>query len=168
MQILARLNRLALTMAATGLMAGSAAALSVWLGTASPARRPLAPLPAIAPAHEAGGYPPLAPDGEALRRPLFTSTRRPPPKPTGQVMAGGNDGAPDLVVNGTIAGGDVGAVAGIDKRTQRPFSLRAGENMGDWQVDSISKDGLRLRYGDQIRDYPLQLPPPPPKAQRQP
>jgi hypothetical protein len=83
-------------------------------------------------------------------------------------MSPGTDGAPDLTVNGIIAGGNFGAVAGMDKRTQKPFSLRAGESMGDWQIDSISRDGLRLRRGDQIHDYPLQLPPPPPKAPRQP
>jgi hypothetical protein len=111
---------------------------------------------------------PMALAGEASRRPLFTPTRRPAPKPIGQGTAGANDGAPDLVVNGIIAGGGIGAIAGIDKRTQKPFSLRAGETMGDWQIDGISRDGLRLRRGDQSHSYPLQLPPPPPKAQRQP
>jgi hypothetical protein len=110
-------------------------------------------------------YRPMATEGEALRRPLFTATRRPPPKPASQMTAA-NEAAPDIAVNGIISGSDVGAVAGIDKRTQKPFSLRVGESIGDWQVDTISRSGLRLRRDDQVRDYPLQLPLPPPKAQR--
>lgn len=106
-------------------------------------------------------------EGEALRRPLFTPSRHPPQKPAA-LTGPGADLAPDLMINGVIAGDHVGAVAGLDKRTQKPFSLRAGESMGDWQIDSIDRGGLKLRRGDQTRDYPLQLPPTPPKAPRQP
>lgn len=167
MQISALLNRLALAMATAGLIAGSAAAVAAWLNAAPPARRPLSPLPALTEDHAASNLQLAAADGEASRRPLFTPTRRPPPKPATAQAAGG-DGAPDLTVNGVISGGDVGAVAGIDKRTQKPFSLRAGESMGGWQIDGIDRNGLRLRNGGQVRDYPLQLPPPPPKAPKQP
>lgn len=166
MPISVRLNRLALAMAATGLIVGSAAALNAWAGATPPARRPLPPLPTVT-QQEAATYRPVATDGEAIRRPLFTPARRPQARPAVQA-AGGSDSAPDLTVTGIISGGDVGAVAGVDKRTQKPFSLRAGESLGDWQIDTIDRNGLRLRHGGQVRDFPLQLPPSPPKAPKQP
>lgn len=168
MQISPRPNRLAIAMVTAGLLAGAMAALSTWLDASPSARRPLPPLPAVAQDHVAPAAQPMAPDGEALRRPLFSPARRPQPKPASPAGAAAVDPAPDLTVTGIIAGSDGGAVAGLDKRTQKPFSLRAGESLGDWRVDSIDRGTLRLRRGDQTRDYPLQLPPSPPKATRQP
>ncbi|HMA49760.1 MAG TPA: hypothetical protein VKP60_08400 [Magnetospirillaceae bacterium] len=167
MQIFPPLDRLALVLGAAGLLAGSLAVFGVWLETPPPATRPLSPLPALVRGTNATVPQLSAMEGEALRRPPFAPSRRLPQKPISQAGSAA-DFAPDLTINGIIAGDHVGAVAGLDKRTQKPFSLRAGETMGDWQIDSIDRNGLKLRRGDQVRDYPLQLPPAPPKAQRQP
>ncbi|MDE1145893.1 MAG: hypothetical protein PW843_04630 [Azospirillaceae bacterium] len=150
-------ERPAWALAALGLVVGAGVALFVVLDASDRTARALAPLPPI-PA--LAGPTPMglsADEGEAARRPLFTPDRRPPATPLGPASADG----PDLQVTGVVTGGGGGAATGVDHHGQKPFSVRLGDEMEGWIVDAVTRDGLRLRRGVSVRDYPLAVPPPP-------
>ncbi|MBB6252009.1 hypothetical protein [Nitrospirillum iridis] len=150
-------ERSALALAAAGLVAGTGLALAVALAASDQPARALAPLPSLPPL---AGPTPMglsAEPGEAVRRPLFTPDRRPPPSTGGQ---GAPDG-PDLQVTGVVTGPGGGAATGLDRRAQKPFSVRLGDDLQGWTVESVGRATLRLRRGAAVRDYSLSLPPPP-------
>ncbi|WP_044562954.1 hypothetical protein [Azospirillum sp. B4] len=153
----APLDRTALVLAAAGLAVGAGIALAVALDASDRPVRVLAPLPAVPPL---AGPTPMglsAEPGEAMRRPLFTPDRRPPTTTGG---AGASDG-PDVQVTGVVTGPGGGAATGLDRKAQKPFSVRLGDDVQGWTVESIGRIGIRLRRGAAVRDYPLSLPPPP-------
>lgn len=160
MPTLPSLDRTALLLAGIGAAAGVALAVTGVLSAPAPAAMTVPPpVPAAVtlpnpPAAQAEASP-----GEAVRRPLFAESRRPPvPKPV--VVAPVTVPAPDLQVTGIIAGSNSGVATGTDKRTQKPFRLRTGETLGDWQVEAITRTSLRLRHDAQSQEYPLVTPPP--------
>ncbi|MEE3624497.1 hypothetical protein UCD39_10925 [Nitrospirillum sp. BR 11752] len=163
MPTLPTLDRLVLVPVVVSAMAGAAIALAGALSIAeAPALALPPPLPTVTLPMPSAARP-AADGGEALRRPLFSQSRRPPPPkpslpPPTQVQA------PDLLVVGIIAGASSGIATGTDKRLQKPFRLRTGDTLGEWQVDSITKTRLRLRHEDQVQDYPLATPPPIPPS----
>ncbi|WP_145754563.1 hypothetical protein [Nitrospirillum amazonense] len=153
------LDRAAVTLAGLGVIAGVAMALVGIFAVPNPAAvtvpaLPRALLPPLPPTAV-----PAAEVGEAVRRPLFSESRRPPPPkpiaPPPPVLVP----APELQVTGIIAGVGGGVVLGTDKHTQKPFRLKTGEMLGDWRVDGITRTSLRLRHADQVQDYPLATPP---------
>ncbi|MEA1674776.1 hypothetical protein [Nitrospirillum sp. BR 11163] len=151
------LDRSALVLAVTGLAVGAALALAVAVGASDQPARVGTPLPAV-PAM--AGPTPMglsAEPGEAARRPLFTPDRRPPLKGGGPVAPDG----PDLQVTGVVTGLGGGAATGLDRKAQKPFSVRLGDELQGWTVEAIGRSSLRLRRGAAVRDYPLALPPPP-------
>ncbi|TWB39018.1 hypothetical protein [Nitrospirillum pindoramense] len=160
MPTLPHLDRAALVLAGVGAATGVALALVGVLSAAGPtavavpALPPASAVPAPAVAH------PMADMGEAVRRPLFAEGRRPPPPKPVQPPPSTLAQPPDLQVVGIIAGTSSGVATGTDKRAQKPFRLRTGDTLGEWQVEAITRTSLRLRHADQVQDYPLVTPPP--------
>ncbi|MEE3623600.1 hypothetical protein UCD39_06295 [Nitrospirillum sp. BR 11752] len=151
------LDRTALLLAGVGLVVGTGLALAVAVDASDPPVRAQAPLPGLPPL---AGPTPMglsAEPGEAARRPLFTPDRRPPPKGVAPVASDG----PDLQVTGVVTGPGGGAATGVDRKAQKPFSVRLGDDLQGWTVDAIGRSNLRLRRGVAVRDYPLAVPPPP-------
>ncbi|MDZ5649535.1 hypothetical protein [Nitrospirillum sp. BR 11828] len=151
------LDRTALLLAGVGLVVGTGLALAVAVDASGPPVRAQAPLPVLPPL---AGPTPMglsAEPGEAARRPLFTPDRRPPLKATTPVASDG----PDLLVTGVVTGPSGGAATGVDRKSQKPFSVRLGDDLQGWTVDAIGRSYLRLRRGAAVRDYPLAVPPPP-------
>ncbi|WP_145729273.1 hypothetical protein [Nitrospirillum pindoramense] len=144
-------------MAGVGLVVGAGLALAVAVDASDPSVRAQAPLPVLPPL---AGPTPMglsAEPGEAARRPLFTPDRRPPLKGGAPVASDG----PDLQVTGVVTGPGGGAATGVDRKAQKPFSVRLGDDLQGWTVDAIGRSNLRLRRGVAVRDYPLAVPPPP-------
>ncbi|TWB23677.1 hypothetical protein FBZ89_102434 [Nitrospirillum amazonense] len=151
------LDRPALMLAATGLAVGAGLALVVAVDASDQPVRARAPLPAVPALAGPTAMGLSAEPGEAARRPLFTPDRRPPPKGGGAVAPD----EPDLQVTGVVTGAAGGAATGLDRKTQKPFSVRLGDDLQGWTVAAIGRATLRLRRGATVRDYPLVLPPPP-------
>ncbi|ASG22447.1 hypothetical protein [Nitrospirillum viridazoti] len=151
------LDRPALILAAAGLAVGAGLALAVAVDASDQPVRARAPLPAVPALAGPTAMGLSAEPGEAARRPLFTPDRRPPLKGGGAVAPDG----PDLQVTGVVTGAAGGAATGLDRKTQKPFSVRLGDDLQGWTVEAIGRATLRLRRGAAVRDYPLVLPPPP-------
>ncbi|TWB32033.1 hypothetical protein [Nitrospirillum bahiense] len=151
------LDRPALMLAAAGLAVGAGLALAVAVDASDQPVRVRAPLPAVPALAGPTAMGLSAEPGEAARRPLFTPDRRPPLKGGGAVAPDG----PDLQVTGVVTGAAGGAATGLDRKTQKPFSVRLGDDLQGWTVEAIGRATLRLRRGAAVRDYPLVLPPPP-------
>ncbi|TWB60538.1 hypothetical protein [Nitrospirillum viridazoti] len=151
------LDRPALMLAAAGLAVGAGLALAVAVDASDQPVRARAPLPAVPALAGPTAMGLSAEPGEAARRPLFTPDRRPPLKGGGAVAPDG----PDLQVTGVVTGAAGGAATGLDRKTQKPFSVRLGDDLQGWTVEAIGRATLRLRRGAAMRDYPLVLPPPP-------
>lgn len=154
-------DRPALILGTIGLVVGVILALAVVL-SASKVRSPiLSPLPP--PLVTVPGTPsvqPAAQEGEAVRRPLFIQSRRPPPAKPVSSPPSVLVPVPELAVTGIIAGASGGIATGTDKQAKKPFRLRTGETFGSWRVEAITRTNLRLRHDDQAQDYPLITPPP--------
>ncbi|MEA1652755.1 hypothetical protein UAJ10_27540 [Nitrospirillum sp. BR 11164] len=151
------LDRPAMMLAAAGLAVGAGLALAVAVDASDQPVRARAPLPAVPALAGPTAMGLSAEPGEAARRPLFTPDRRPPLKGGGPVASDG----PDLQVTGVITGVGGGAATGLDRKSQKPFSVRLGDDLQGWTVAAIGRATLRLRRGAAVRDYPLVLPPPP-------
>ena len=154
--------RLLAVVAAAGLVLGTLTDAGLFFTADRPVPRPASPLPALSRGGTAPSPLTSLQEGEALRRPLFVASRRAPPKPPDPARP--SELVPDLAVTGIIAGATGGVATGMDKRSQIPFALRTGDAVGDWHIDAISRETVRLKRDDRTRDYPLALPPPPPKA----
>ncbi|MEC4591054.1 hypothetical protein VPG91_08655 [Nitrospirillum amazonense] len=151
------IDRPALMLAVAGLAVGAGLALAVAIDASDQPVRVRAPLPAVPALAGPTAMGLSAEPGEAARRPLFTPDRRPPLRGGGTVAPDG----PDLQVTGVITGAAGGAATGLDRKTQKPFSVRLGDDLQGWTVEAIGRATLRLRRGAAVRDYPLALPPPP-------
>ncbi|MDG3444190.1 hypothetical protein [Nitrospirillum amazonense] len=151
------LDRPAVMLATAGLAIGAGLALAVAVDASDQPLRVRAPLPAVPALAGPTAMGLSAEPGEAARRPLFTPDRRPPLKGGGAVAPDG----PDLQVTGVVTGAAGGAATGLDRKTQKPFSVRLGDDLQGWTVEAIGRATLRLRRGAAVRDYPLVLPPPP-------
>ncbi|EGY02701.1 hypothetical protein AZA_14943 [Nitrospirillum viridazoti Y2] len=141
-------------------MAGIIVALVGGLSVAKPTAVAVPPLPAAMAVPSPVTAQSMAEAGEAVRRPLFSQSRRPPPPKPVAPPSSVQVAPPDLQVVGIIAGASNGIATGTDKRLQKPFRLRTGDTLGEWQVDSITRTSVRLRHDDQVQDYPLVTPPP--------
>ena len=97
-------------------------------------------------------------DKESLRdmieRPLFTPTRRPPPKPAPReteaafVPPPAPASAPDYTLLGIIRDGDR-AIALLHSRSDgRNLRMEAGDMIGGWEVADVDRVSVRLRGKD--------------------
>ncbi|MCH8490696.1 MAG: hypothetical protein LAT81_12310 [Oceanicaulis sp.] len=106
------------------------------------------------PSGEAG---PFLPDFDAFavidERPLFTQTRRPPPRrltePAAPVQASHTDSEarPTFLISGVISGPDGLAVV-LVREGGESRRIYAGETFNGWRIDSVNTDSVIVTRGN--------------------
>jgi general secretion pathway protein N len=130
--------------------AGAPAASAIWAPPAAPAQVVVAPAaPAPVPAGAQSANPlwaiPLSALSGTRERPIFSSSRRPPPPAVAPATAPKLIAAPkpreperpQLSLVGTVASGDEGIGIFLDQSTKAALRLKVGENYQGWKLQSV-------------------------------
>lgn len=117
----------------------AAIAIWPWLFPPVPATRPLATVPASAPAPALAPLPPLASFSAIVERPLFSPSRRPPP---GATTASGPLVASRYRLLGVVATGPKKRAFLADGA--RHVDIAEGDRLDGWTVKQIGADSVLL------------------------
>ena len=124
-------------------------ASEIWAQPAAPAQVVVAPAaPAPAPARAQSANPlwaiPLSALSGTRERPIFSSSRRPPPAvapaPAPKLIAAPKPREPErpqLSLVGTVSNGEEGIGIFLDQSTKAALRLRVGENYQGWNLQSV-------------------------------
>ncbi|WP_354121814.1 hypothetical protein [Bradyrhizobium sp. LA6.12] len=134
--------------------AAPSAAESVDVGTMRPIARRSVPLSALTVTQE---------------RPIFSATRRPPPRavaasPVEEVNVPAPprpvEGPPPLLLVGAVVGegGDIAIF--VNRNDQKVVRLRQGESLGGWSLTEVQPREVTLKQGDRSEVLALQRPDP--------
>jgi hypothetical protein len=158
--------------AAEDARAGSPAASAIWAQPATQAQvqvvtAPAAPAPVPERALSANplwGIPLTSLSG-TRDRPIFSSTRRPPPAvvapaavPNVVVSKPKEPERPLLSLVGTIASGDEGFAIFLDQSTQTALRLKVGEDYQGWKLRSVQGREATLEKNEQVVTLALPQP----------
>ena len=147
------------------------------VGTVKPIARSARPAAKVIPRGNPLWSVPLSALTATEERPIFSASRRPPPRAvaTGPVEETSAppppkvvEAAPPLVLVGAVGGeGDAIAIL-IDQTDQKVIRLRQGESRSGWSLSAVQPREVTLKQGDrsevlvlQRLDTPLAPPPPP-------
>lgn len=147
--------------------AASSPAESVDVGAVKPIARP-APAPSNpAPRGNPLWSVPLSALTGTQERPIFSATRRPPPRavaaaPVEQVQAPPPpkpvEAAPPLMLVGAVVGeGDAIAIL-VNRADQKIIRLRQGESLNGWSLAAVQPREVTLKQGDRSEVLALQRP----------
>ena len=109
---------------------------------------------------------PLSELSETRDRPLFSTTRRPPPA-EGAVVAASKTSVedkppgpevPPFVLKGTVLGSNDRVAVLLDPTTNRTSQLRLGKSDSGWTVLSVSPRSIVLRKGELLTTLELPRP----------
>ena len=129
--------------------AGAPAASAIWAQPAAPAQVVVAPAaPASVPARAQSANPlwaiPLSALSGTRERPIFSSSRRPPPAvapaAAPKLIAAPKPREPErpqLSLVGTVASGEEGIGIFLDQSTKAALRLKVGENYQGWKLQSV-------------------------------
>jgi general secretion pathway protein N len=100
---------------------------------------------------------PLSQLSATLERPLFSTTRRPAPKPAAPVVSAPPPppppAPPSVVVLGIVSEDGIGHAA--IRNGDKVMRVRMGDDVGGWTVESIEPRRLVLRLGERSVDFRL-------------
>jgi len=100
---------------------------------------------------------PLAQLSATLERPLFSTTRRPAPKPAAPVVSAPPPAPPpsppSVVVLGIVTEDGVGHAA--IRSGDKVMRVRMGDDVGGWKVEKIEPRRLVLTLGERSVDFAL-------------
>ncbi len=123
-----------------------------WLG---PLGRPAAPVPPEAegtlPTFSLPGLPPLESLPETTARPLFNSTRRPPPAAARPAASAPEPAAAVMGryrLSGVLIDGKTRKVLVAPAAGGKIVSVSEGDTLDGWTVEKIAPESLTLRSGD--------------------
>ncbi|HEV2154857.1 MAG TPA: hypothetical protein VGR99_10865 [Bradyrhizobium sp.] len=147
--------------------AAGSPAESVDVGAVRPIARPAAPASKPAPRGNPLWSVPLSALTGTQERPIFSATRRPPPRavsaaPAEEVQVPPPlkpaEGPPPLLLVGAVVGeGDAIAIL-INRTDQKVIRLRQGESLGGWSLDQVQPREVTLKQGDRSEVLALQRP----------
>lgn len=146
--------------------AAGSPAESVDVGTVRPIARPAPPANKPAPRGNPLWSVPFSVLTVTQERPIFSATRRPPPRavaaaPVEEVHVRppkSVDAPPPLTLVGAVVGeGDAIAIL-VNRTDQKVVRLRQGESLGGWSLTSVQPREVMLKQGDRSEVLALQRP----------